>query len=171
MNVFADCKVKKRKSEKRRVGVCPGAWEFLPCAGGDSPTASGPPSLSGRVFLGALGYVRARWGMSGRVGVPALRRGRLTHRKRSPLPFREGFFGALGYVGVCPGVWGYVRVRGNSCPAPGATHPPQAVPPPFQGGFLGALGWKDFWLLPATCFDRLILADPSRRRSLAEEPL
>ncbi len=77
MNVFADCKVKKRKSEKRRVGVCPGAWEFLPCAGGDSPTASGPPSLSGRVF-------GARGGISGRVGIPALRRGRLTHRKRSP---------------------------------------------------------------------------------------
>ncbi len=57
MNVFADCKVKKRKSEKRRVGVCPGAWEFLPCAGGDSPTASGPPSLSGRVFGGGKLFV------------------------------------------------------------------------------------------------------------------
>ena len=31
--------------------------------------------------------------MSGCVGIPALRRGRLTHRKRSPLPFREGLWG------------------------------------------------------------------------------
>ena len=40
----------------RARGVYPGAWEFLPCAGGE-----------------------------------------LTHRKRSPLPFREGF-GAMKWI-------------------------------------------------------------------------
>ena len=32
-----------------------------------------------------------------------------------------------------------VRAHEKTDPAPGATHPPQAVPPPFQGGFFGGL--------------------------------
>ena len=58
--------------------------------------------------------------------------GELTHRKRSPLPFREGFFCDW----VRRGLFGRVE---DSDPAPGADSPTASGPPSLSGRvFLGA---------------------------------
>ena len=140
------------------VGV-PADGGFSPAPGADSPTASGPPSLSGRVFFlfGRVGLYPGRWWFLPCAG------GGLTHRKRSPLPFREGIF-LFGRVGLYPGKWwfqpcaggglthrkrfplpfregiffcsgasGYFRADGGFCPAPGADSPTAIGSPSLSG--------------------------------------
>ena len=131
---------------------------------------------------GALSYeILGMWllcGCPGRWRFQPCAGGGLTHRKRSPLPFREGIF-LFGRIGVFPGRWWFQPCAGGGLthrkrsPLPfregiffvrarrgisgqmavsalrrGRTHPPQAVPPPFQGGYF-FFGGVGYFCLPS----------------------
>ena len=125
------------------VGVCPGAWKIRPCAGGDSPTASGPPSLSGRVLFWCVGFCPGAWKIRPCAG------GELTHRKRSPLPFREGFILVRWVLSGC--MENLTLRRGDSPTASG--------PPSLSGRVL-------FWCVEIWMF--FCLTNPHDLPSLTE---
>ena len=108
---------------------------FLQRAGGDSPTAYGPPSLSGRAF-----FLRVRRGMSGCMGnsYPAPGANSPTASGSPSLSGRAFFFGC---VGVCPDVWIILPCAGGDLPT--ASDPPSLSGRAFfrgkkkRGRFLG----------------------------------